>query len=162
MGVLRRRWRVRATANGYEINLLAEERQLLIHLLPQLRELVAAPDDERSRRLFPTAYPDDPERDAEFQRFTRSELATSRLAALDRFMETAQARTVDEESLIGWMQSINSVRLVLGTLLDVGEDVDPSEVAADDPAYSEFALYGYLSGLLHEIVEALSGGGYGV
>ncbi len=158
MGFLRRTWRVRATSGGFDINLPAEERELLTHLLPQLRELLANPDDERSRRLFPTAYALDPEFDAEYQRFMRDELATSRTASLDRFLETAQAKRVDEATLIGWMQSINAVRLVLGTLLDVGEEMDPAEMSPKDPRYPDFALYGYLSALLYEIVEALGGG----
>jgi hypothetical protein len=153
---MRRRYRVRASGSGFDINLPDEERQLLKHLLPQLREVMTDPSDDRARRLFPTAYADDAERDAEYQRFMRDELVTSRLAALDRFEETAMAKSVDEGTLLGWMQSINAVRLVLGTLLDVGEDSDPTEVDQTHPNYAEYALYGYLSALLHEIVEALS------
>jgi hypothetical protein len=153
----RRDWRIRASGGHYDINLPAPERELLAHLLPQLREVIEGPTDERSRRLFPTAYPDDPERDAEYQRFMRDELVTSRLAALDRFVETAKAKSVDEETLVGWMQSINSLRLVLGTLLDVSEDLDFDDVSENHPNYPDYALYGYLSGLLDEIVSALSG-----
>jgi len=157
VGFLRRSRRVRAAGGRYQINLPDQERQLLVHLLPQLREVIAEPDDERARRLFPTAYAQDPERDAEYQRFMRDELVASRTAALERFVETAQARDVDEETLLGWMQSINAVRLVLGTLLDVSEDDDPADISEQDPRYPEYALYGYLSALLHEIVEALAG-----
>ena len=114
------------------------------------------PLDERARRLFPTAYADDPERDAEYQRYMRDELVMSRLASLDRFEETANATLVDEPTLMGWMQSINAVRLVLGTLLDVDEELDPAHLSEEDPDFAEQALYGYLSGLLYEIVEALS------
>lgn len=155
MGLLRRRWRIRANGSKYDINLPDEERQLLAHLLPQLREVLTTPDDERARRLFPTAYLNDAEQDAEYQRYMRDELVTSRLAALDRFEETAQAKSVDEGTLMGWMQSINAVRLVIGTLLDVGEDTDVEALSQDAPDFAEQALYAYLSGLLYEIVEAL-------
>jgi hypothetical protein len=162
VGLLRRRWRIRAQGANFELNLPDEERQLLVNLLPQLREIVEAPDDERSRRLFPTAYLNDVERDAEYHRFMRDELVASRLAAVDCFVSTAQARSLSEAELMAWMQSINAVRLVLGTLLDIGEDDDPADMERSDPRFADFALYGYLSGLLHEIVEALSGGGYGM
>jgi hypothetical protein len=158
MGLRRRRPRIRAVRDGFEINLPAEERDLLRHLLPQLREVMEHPDDERARRLFPTAYPLDVERDAEYHRYMREELVASRVASLDRFIATVAETKVDEATLYGWMQSVNSVRLVLGTLLDVREDHDEFEdLSPDDPRYSEYALYGYLSGLLHEIVVALGG-----
>jgi hypothetical protein len=156
VGLFRRSWRVRATAGGFEINLPDQERELLTHLLPQLREVLADAADERARRLYPTAYAQDPELDAEYQRYMREELLASRLAALDRFAATAHERVVDEATMTGWMQSINAVRLVLGTLLDVSEEDDLADLAQDDPRYPELALYGYLSALLNEIVEAMS------
>jgi hypothetical protein len=158
MGLLRRRARIRAVRDGFEINLPTEERDLLRHLLPQLRDVMEHPDDDRARRLFPTAYPHDVERDAEYHRYMREELVASRVAALDRFAATAMETKVDEATLLGWMQCVNSVRLVLGTLLDVGDDDETFvDLSPDDPRYSEYALYGYLSGLLHEIVVALGG-----
>jgi hypothetical protein len=152
----RRRWRVRArTDGGFDLNLPDEERELLSNVLPQLREVMANPDDERARRLFPTAYLNDVERDAEYHRFMREELVASRLAALATFAETARAGRVDEAALLSWMQAINGVRLVLGTLLDIGEDDNLDGLTKDDPRLPEYALYGYLSGLLEEIVQAL-------
>ena len=156
MALRRRRWRVRAATDGFDLNLPEAERDLLAHLLPQIREVVQSPDEERARRLFPTAYPDDIERDAEYHRFMREELVASRLAALEQFEKTAKADHVDEAALLAWMQSINSVRLVLGTLLGVTEDHDLDDLTQDDPQFAEYALYGYLSALLEEIVDALS------
>ena len=40
MGIRRRRWRIRAAGDGFDLNLPAEERELLTHLLPQLREVM--------------------------------------------------------------------------------------------------------------------------
>ncbi len=158
MALRRRRWRIRAARDGFDLNLPAEERQLLTHLLPQLREVMADPDDERARRLFPTAYPHDVERDAEYHRFMREELVASRLASLETFSKTAEANHVDEATLLGWMQCINGVRLVLGTLLDLSEVDELEQLDEKDPRFPEFALYSYLSGLLEEIVQALSAG----
>ena len=58
------------------------------------------------------------------------------------------------EQLTAWMQAVNSLRLVLGTMLDITED--DQELAFDpaDPDARTQALYGYLGGLLDEIVDA--------
>jgi hypothetical protein len=154
MGILRRNWRVRAAGGGFDLNLPKEERELLRNLLPQLKEVVDQPD-ERTLRLFPPAYVDDPERNDEYQRYMHEELVASKTAAIERFLETADAKHVDEPTLLGWMQTINSLRLVLGTILDVDEELDLDDIGTQDPNYPEYALYGYLSGLLYEIVEAL-------
>lgn len=158
--MIRRRWRIKRDGTRLRINLAAEERELLRSLLEQLRVLLSGdldPSDERVRRLFPTAYPDDPEQDAEYQRFMREELVTSHLAAIDRFEATIDATQVDEHEAVAWAQALNSVRLVLGTLLDVSEDLDIDDLPTDHPAYGSHVLYGYLSGLLDELVTALSG-----
>jgi Domain of unknown function (DUF2017) len=158
MAFRRRRDRIVALGEGrFAITLADPERQTLRHLVGQLRELLqeADPGDERMRRLFPTTYTNDPEADAEYQRFMRPELVQSKLSALDAFEKSVSNEEVSEPELIGFMQSINSVRLVLGTILDVSEgdlDLDP-----DDPNIDGYILYDYLSGLLDDIVHALSG-----
>lgn len=156
-----RRPRVRRTRRGtYRLELPAVERDVLRHLLPQLRELLTgdAPADGRVRRLFPVAYPDDAAAEAEYQGYMRDELVTARLAALDDVEGTLDVSELSEEQLLDWMRSVNSLRLVLGTLLDVGEEVDLRQVPDDDPDVQAFALYAYLSALLEEIVDALGRG----
>ena len=59
-----------------------------VGLTGELRALLTDPDpgDEAQRlivRLFPVAYPDDDEMEAEYQRLMREELVGSKLAALD-------------------------------------------------------------------------------
>lgn len=108
-------------------------------------------------RLFPPAYPDDPERDAEYQRLMRDELIASRVAAIetvDGFL--ADGRRLDETELTALMQSVNAVRLVLGTMLGVTEDDadERTDALADAP---EWHLYTYLSWLLEWTVQALAG-----
>lgn len=155
-----RRWRIKRTGSGvFKVNLADGEREVLRGLLPQLRDLLTAPPeglDDRTRRLFPTAYADDPELDAEYQRFMRDELITSRLAAIEQVEASLDARELTEAELLGWMQSVNAVRLVLGTMLDVSEDDQLDHLSEDDPDVHHYALYGYLSGLLDEMVSVLS------
>lgn len=153
-----RRHRVRRTRSGrYEINLPAPERTLLGNLADQLRELLSETTDDPSvRRLFPTAYHDDPDRDREYQQLVRDELLERRLTALATLDATLEADELDEEQLSAWLSSLNDLRLVLGTRLDVSED--PIDIEADDPDAPAFAVYEYLGFLLTEVVDALTDG----
>ncbi len=153
--MIRRRRIKRTGPDRFRFGLPDEERGLLADLLPQLRSLLGATEDElgteRTRRLFPTAYPDDPEHDAEYQRFMREELVASHLGAIERVEQSLASTELTELELLGWVQSINALRLVLGTMLDVSEDG-----GSDNPDEPGYALYHYLSALLDEAVEALA------
>ena len=150
--------RIRRTGSGrYAVQLPPEEQALLIDLAGQLRTLLEATTDDPSvRRLFPTAYHDDPDRDREYQQLARDELLTRRLAALDALGDTAADRQLDAAGLSAWMGSINDLRLVIGTNLDVSEDDGPIDLEADDATAR--AIYSYLTGLLDDIVAALADG----
>ncbi len=153
--MLRRRRVKRTRAGTYRVELPTEERDLLRHLLPQLRELITAPpEDPRVRRLFPTAFPDDPEKEAEYRRFMHEELVASRTAAIDTVEASIEAKELDEAQAAAWMTSLNSVRLVLGTMLDVSEETDVAMVGDEDPDVQAYALYAYLSLLLEELLAA--------
>ena len=154
---------VHRARDGYRLNIGDDERALLRRLLDELRDLLLSDDDGSGptsgmlSRLFPTAHPDDAELEAEYQRLMRVELVASKLnaieaveAVLDRGRET-----IDEAQLTALMQSINSIRLVLGTVLDVTDDPD-AEVVSEHDDSAEYQLYGYLSWLLEWTVRALS------
>ena len=55
------------------------------------------------------------------------------------------------------MQSVNAVRVVLGTMLDVGEDDEIGTGRVGDDFEAERQLYGFLSWLLDWIVRSLQG-----
>jgi len=157
MGRFRRR--VSRTRHGtYAIRLPGPERELLADLVAQLRELLLVTTDDASvRRLFPAAYHDDPERDREYQQLVRDELLERRLASLATVEATATADELDEldeDQLTAWLTALNDLRLVLGTRLDVSEDQDA--IAEDDPMAPAMAIYGYLSVLLGDVVDALA------
>jgi len=156
-----RRSRIRHTRRGtYRVELPDGERDLLRRLLPQLRPLLAGddPGDGRTRRLRQAAYTDDDEADADYQRLMREDLEASRLAALDAVEATIDATELDEQQLMAWMGSVNNLRLVLGTMLDVSEELEIGELPDDAPDLEAYALYTYLSGLLGEIVDGLDHG----
>jgi hypothetical protein len=145
----------RRGAGRYEVKLRPSERVLMGDLVVQLREqLLASTDDPSVRRLFPPAYPDDPERDAGYQVLTRDELLEHRLAALDTVEESLDGDELDDAGLRAWMSTLNSLRLVLGTRLDVDEELPA--LADDDPLAPAYAVYEYLGWLLSQVVDVLS------
>jgi hypothetical protein len=148
--------RITRTGHGtYAVHLQEGERALLGSLVDQLRELLEATTDDPSvRRLFPTAYHDDAERDQEYQQLVRDELLEGRLAALATVEATVDADELDEAGLSAWLTAINDLRLVLGTRLDVSED---QEALPDDhPDAPALIVYGYLSVLLGDVIDALA------
>jgi hypothetical protein len=147
---------VRRRRDGrYDLSVGDLERKLLRTYLEQLRDLLLS-DDPLLRRLFPPAYLQDPERDEDYQQLMKGDLIESRFAAIETMEATLDERTVDEAALSRWMQAINSLRLVVGTRLDVSEE--PQRLDADDPDLGLRQLYEILGWMLAHIVEALTRG----
>ncbi|MDQ4096687.1 MAG: DUF2017 domain-containing protein [Actinomycetota bacterium] len=147
----------RSRKGGVDLRLPAEERELLRSLAPQMRELLADPEDLAVGRLLPDAYPDDPERQAEYRLLAHTELMDSHLAALAVLEESAEAQHLGDDQADAWLRAINEVRLVLGVRLDVTEEGTERPTDMDDPRVPAFAAYDYLSHLQAELVEALAG-----
>jgi hypothetical protein len=163
--VTRRKAPVRASGGGYLVELDTEEAALVRRLLAELRALLTDPSPAPEARqlllrLFPVVHPDDPDAEAEYQRLMRDELVQSRLgaiAAVDDLLGGDEPPTpVGEEGVVALMQSINSIRLVLGAMLGVTDDLDDDEVEPGLEDTPEYQLYAYLSWLLEHCVRALS------
>jgi hypothetical protein len=105
--------------------------------------------------LFPVAHAGDAELEAQYRDLVHDDLREKRLADLRSVIEGANAEDLDREGLERWLTAINAVRLVLGTVLDVGEE-DPGPLDPDDPNTPTMVVYHFLGGLLEEIVRALS------
>lgn len=158
------RWQFRPpverTRQGYRIDVADRDRDVVRHLLGGSAYLLTGPDDHPAlRRIFPAAYhlPEHAEHDAEYQRLIREELVASRLTGIETVMGALNTKPpLTEAQLMAFMQALNGLRLVLGTVLDVGEDDDPDEVDPDHPLAAEQQLYGFLSWLLEWTVRALS------
>jgi Domain of unknown function (DUF2017) len=150
---------VERVRDGFAFNIGEEERQLVTRMLNELSQLLMGEaDDPRLIRMFPPAYhlADDAEADAEYQRLMREDLVASRLAGIVTVNVSLQSsEPVDEEAMVSFVQAINGLRLVLGTMLDVVEDHDPDDIADDDPLVGEHHLYNFLSWLLDWAVRAL-------
>jgi hypothetical protein len=149
--------RIRRNRSGeVEVRLSPEEREVLRGLPTQMRDaLLLGKADPGVARLNPSACLDDEEVDAEFHRLMDDDLDAGRLEALETFEKTVDSERLDEEEALAWMRAINDMRLLLGTRLEVTEDLVDRQVAPDDPRAPGLALYDYLSLLTQELVEAL-------
>jgi len=114
-----------------------------------------AQDSPALRRLFPTAYPDDPEKDAGYQVLARDQLIDGRREAIEIMKRTAGSDILTFEEVSAWMGICNDLRLVLGTQLEISED-DLEGLPDDDPRAPTMTLYQVLGWIVSDIVEALS------
>jgi hypothetical protein len=146
----------RARDGTYRVRLRAEERELLEALPGQLDDALDGGDDPSLRRLFPPGY-EERDDDAEYRRLVGASLLEGKRASLRALADTARADRLDEAQLSAWLGALESLRLVLGTQLDVTEGsygaFDP-----DAPDAPRLALYHWLSWLQEEVVQALADG----
>jgi uncharacterized protein DUF2017 len=154
--------RVRRNRRGsFDLRLPVEERALLRSLPASVREALdgmragSGDFDPATARLFPGAYLDDPERDAEYRRLMHDELDAGRRAALETFEASVDAEELDHDQVQAWLRTLNDIRLLLGTRLDVTEEQASRQVDRDDPRAGPLAVYHYLSWLEEQLVEAL-------
>jgi uncharacterized protein DUF2017 len=135
------------------------------------------PKDPALARLLPDAYAEDPEAAAEFRRYTETDLRLRKrdnarivladLAELLDLSEPPPAELLDEggehrvvlddQGVQAWLGTLNDLRLVIGTRLDVSEDMDVVEakLAEDDPRRWLFAIFHWLAGLQDSLLAAL-------
>ncbi len=157
----RRNQVVRRRPDGrYELVLDPRLRETVGALLSELDQLVeAGPDDDGGlRRLNPPAYLDDADKDAEYQLLAGDELRTSRRDAIAAVRSSLEADGLDEAGLWAWLQSLNALRLVVGTRLGIDDDEGSDvEVDPDDPAAGLWSIYHFATWVQHEVVRALQG-----
>lgn len=145
----------RARDGTFRLRLSPEERDLLRSLPGQLRALLDA-DDPALERLFPPAYPDDPELETEYAGLVRDDLRKQRATSLEVMESTLDADRLDEEELAAWLGALNDLRLVLGTRLGVTEEMYEQGFPEEDPEAPRYALYQYLGWLEEQVVAALA------
>lgn len=157
----------------YRLAIDDQSKQALRHFLSELTTIIdqakrTAPEAlaPHLRRLFPVAYHDDAVLNDEYRRLTHEDLAESYLVAL-RDADAMLASTDDFglDDLQSFVRSINALRLVLGTLLDVRDDApdEPIDVSSEDlhdvvdeNLRAQRELYDYLGWLLQSAIEQLT------
>jgi Domain of unknown function (DUF2017) len=136
------------------VSLDRHEQLLLTELLDELEGLLDDPDDPELRRLFPPAY-SEPTDDEQYRSLVRDQLVSGRSKALATVRATLSSDTLDTDQADQWLRALNDMRLVLGTRWDVTDQLDYGKLDLDEPRGRELAVYGYLSWLQEQLVEAL-------
>lgn len=156
---------------GLVVTLNEAEAELLGSIPAELSATMQTPagsGDPVHERLFPRAYLDPTEESAEddWQDVVHPELVRDRLVALQTLVDTLEQGTrkrgrvevhLEPDQAQAWLGVLNDARLALGVRLEVTEDLDLSELDADDPNTPAFAVYGWLTWLQGELVETLLG-----
>jgi hypothetical protein len=139
----------------YVVRLDANARIVLADLARQLPEAIAT-RDPMVRRLFPPAYPSAELAGAEhdYRELVDTALVNHHTEALGTLVATAQADTLSGPEFQAWLDAVGSLRLVLGTRLDVHEDMEAPDPG--DPRAAEYGLYEFLGELQYLMVEVLA------
>jgi hypothetical protein len=120
----------------------------------------APPRDPALARLLPDGYTGDDQAAAEFRRLTETSLrrhkSETAQRVLDSLPEDGGRVCLDEEATRAWLSALNDIRLVIGTRLDVTEEMDIPEPS--DPRAPGYELYRWLTLLQELLVEATIGG----
>jgi len=113
-------------------------------------------EDPALARLFPDGYSDDEHASADFRRFTEQDLRAQKLAALttvrDSLSDWTGKSIIDAQQAQDWLRAINDLRLVLGTRLEITDEVE-TDFEADEPGIH---LYNYLTYLQGTLIDALT------
>jgi len=139
----------------YAIRIDPSVRAVLVTMSEQLGPMVN-PEDPMTRRLFPPAYPSQEQSRAEqgYRSLVDNALVNHHRQAFSVLAETANADTLSGPELEAWLSAVGSMRLVLGTRLDVSEDMEAP--ATEDPSAPEYALYELLGQLQYLMIEVLA------
>ena len=141
-------------AGAYRLSMSENDRAVLRELAPQFVSLLEDPEQPVVKRLFPPAYSDPAhaEHQEEYRRLMLEDLVERHRAEFELLAETSNAETLTEEQLLAWSRAVNSIRLILGTYIDVSEEDE-----GRTPETTEEALYHWLTYVLGEAIEALDG-----
>lgn len=113
-------------------------------------------EDPALARLFPDGYSDDEHASADFRRFTEQDLRAQKLAALNSVRDSLSGwigkSSITAQQAQDWLKAINDLRLVLGTRLEIADEVD-TDFEANEPGIH---LYNYLTYLQGTLIDALT------
>ncbi len=114
------------------------------------------PTDPVLSRLYPDAYPDDPEASLEFRRFTERSLRDASTERAQRVLELMSIGPELELNNVQWKDMVgflNDLRLALGTRLEITDSIESQELKDNDPRAALFDLYGWLTWMQEMIIE---------
>lgn len=113
-------------------------------------------DDPALARLFPDGYSDDEHASADFRRFTEQDLRAQKITALATVRTALDdwpgKSTVSSQQAQDWLKALNDLRLVLGTRLEISDEVE-TDFDLDEPGIH---LYNYLTYLQGTLIDSLT------
>ncbi len=115
------------------------------------------PDDPVRARLYPAGYTDDTEAAAEFRQLTESGLTAERVERGRLCLAELGAPgdiPIADDAGRRWIQTLNDLRLALGTRLGITEEDDPAAAYADGEEQAR-AVYYWLTAVQDSLVRAL-------
>ncbi|MGH3900580.1 MAG: DUF2017 domain-containing protein [Pseudonocardiaceae bacterium] len=132
--------------------------------LAQITGIIAgpttAPDDRVLSRLLPDFHRDDATLSGGLRALHEPELVAVKDGVANVVLDTCPARggrvRLSDEQAQAWLAALNDVRLALGTVLEVTEDM-PDEVPPDDPRAPHLGVYHWLTWVQESLIQAVSG-----
>ncbi len=119
-----------------------------------------APDDRVLARLLPDFHREDAALSGGLRSLHEPELLAAKDGVAGVVLDTCPARggrvRLSDEQAQAWLAALNDVRLALGTVLDVTEDM-PDELAPDDPRAPHLGVYHWLTWVQESLIQAVSG-----
>ena len=137
-----------------------DEVRLLGLLFDELTALLDDPDagGDVLDRLNPAAYRDDAEAEAEYRALTAASLRDARderiTACRADLARSGALELADPDTARRWLQTLNDLRLALGTRLGVTQD-DDRDIDPDDPAAQPWLVYSWLTAVQDAVVHAV-------
>ncbi len=119
-----------------------------------------APDDRVLARLLPDFHREDAALSGGLRALHEPELLAVKDGVAGVVLDTCPARggrvRLSDEQAQAWLAALNDVRLALGTVLDVTEDM-PDELSPDDPRAPHLGVYHWLTWVQESLIQAVSG-----
>ena len=143
----------------FRVRLSPRERETLSTFVAQLREILTSEDpssDPAVARLFPAAVPDDVMANLEYEQRHGHDLLLGKLEALDTVDATIGKGELSEDEVLAWLGSLNSIRLVVGTRLELTEESNQGDFMGNEQNAALYEMYHYLTWLEGWMIEALS------
>ena len=139
--------------NSFE-NLLTDEEKELLGMLPGVVVEAIESHSPYVTRLFPPTYPFDDAAQHEIEKVDPDSLADEHRRLLEGLAGSVTKAVLTHEDLVNWVGAINDIRLLIGTALDVYEEMErPGE---DDPRFQDFVIFDYLTWLQGSLLAFLS------
>ncbi len=147
--------------DGVHLGLSSDERALLASLTEQLQQVLDGDlsDDPVATRMFPDAYPQDPEASAEFAQYTRSDLLaqkTTNAGVVLAWATGARDGVLTQEDEQAWLRCLTDLRLTIAERLGIVDAATEESSYTGDAGVGLRAVYDWLGFVQEHLVATLT------